>query len=80
MLIIQNLGVFAIVIFKKDKEVIILNVTFSVITKYYPDLPDEELKKIQKFVYLLGCGIMQYFYGPHWEKDMGDPDLENKED
>lgn len=52
----------------------------DVIRKYYPDLSDEDLKKIQEFVYLLGCGIMQYFYGDYWKEAMGDPDLENKED
>ncbi|MBI2597018.1 hypothetical protein HYW41_02590 [Candidatus Daviesbacteria bacterium] len=52
----------------------------DVIRKYYLDLSDEDLKKIQEFVYLLCCGLMQYFYGPDWEEDIGDPDLENKED
>lgn len=52
----------------------------DVIKKYYPDLPDEDLKKIQMFVYQLCCGLMQYFYGPSWEEDMGDPDLENTKD
>lgn len=52
----------------------------EVIRKYYPDLSDEELRKIQTFIYELCCGLMQYFYGPDWEKDMGAPDLENEED
>lgn len=52
----------------------------EVIRKYYPDLSDEELKQIQELVYLLCCGIMQYFYGDRWEGDIGDPDLKNKED
>ena len=51
----------------------------DVIRKYYPNLSDEELKGIQEFVYLLYCGIMQYFYGDNWEGDIGDPDLENEE-
>lgn len=51
----------------------------DVIKKYYPDLSEEELKKIQEFVYLLGCGLMQYFYGEDWDGDIGDPDLENQE-
>lgn len=46
----------------------------EVIRKYYPDLPDEELKKIQTFVYELCCGLMQYFYGDHWEGDIDDLD------
>lgn len=41
----------------------------NVIRKYYPDLSDEELKKIQVLVYELCCGLMQYFYGPDWKKD-----------
>ena len=52
----------------------------NVIRKYYPNLPDEELRKIQVFVYQLCCGVMQYFYGPDWEKDSDGLDLENKED
>lgn len=51
-----------------------------VIRKYYPDLSDEELKKIQTFVYELCCGLMQYFYGEDWEKDSDGWDFENKED
>lgn len=51
----------------------------DVIRVHFPNTSEEELKGIQEFVYLLGCGIMQYFYGPSWEEDMGDPDLENKE-
>lgn len=50
------------------------------IRKYYPDLSDEELKKIQVFVFQLCCGVIQYFYGPNWEEDMNDSDLEDKED
>lgn len=49
------------------------------IRKYFPDLSDEDLKKIQVFVYQLCCGLMQYFYGDDWEGDIGDLDLENKE-
>lgn len=51
----------------------------DVIKKYYPYLSDEDLKKIQVFVYQLCCGIMQHFYGDSWEGDIGDPDLENEE-
>ncbi|MBI2086148.1 hypothetical protein HYT74_02285 [Candidatus Daviesbacteria bacterium] len=51
----------------------------DVIRKYYPDLSDEELKKIQEFVYQLCSGVMQYFYGDSWEEDIGDPDLENEQ-
>lgn len=50
----------------------------EVIRKYYPNLSDEDLKKMQVFVYQLCCGVMQYFYGSDWEKDMGDPGLENQ--
>ncbi|MBI2600405.1 hypothetical protein HYW42_00465 [Candidatus Daviesbacteria bacterium] len=50
----------------------------DVIKKYYPDLSDEDLKKIQVFVYRLGCGIMQHFYGQDWDKDIEDLDLENE--
>jgi hypothetical protein len=49
---------------------------FDVIRKYYPNASEEELKQIQESVYLLCCGLMQYFYGDNWEEDMGDPDLE----
>lgn len=41
----------------------------EVVRKYYPDLSDEELKKIQVFIYELCCGLMQYFHGNDWEKD-----------
>ena len=51
----------------------------DVIKKYYPDLSDEDLKKIQVFVYELCCGLMQYFYGDDWDKDSDDLDLKNKE-
>ena len=51
----------------------------EVIKKYYPNLSDEELKKIQVFVYELCCGLMQYFYGKDWEKDIDVPDLKNQE-
>ena len=52
----------------------------DVIRKYYPDLSDEDLKKIQEFVYQLCCGIMQYFYGDNWEGASDELDLKNKED
>lgn len=54
--------------------------SLDIIRKYYPDLSDEELKKIQVFVYELCCGLMQYFYGNDWEKDIIDSDLKNEED
>ncbi len=52
----------------------------DVIRDYYPNLTDDELKKIQVFVYQLCCGVMQYFYGDDWEGNIGDPDLKNKKD
>ncbi len=52
----------------------------DVIRKYYPNLSDEDLKKIQVFVYELCCGLMQHFYGGDWDKDIEDLNLENKED
>ncbi|MDP3918069.1 MAG: hypothetical protein Q8Q30_02765 [Candidatus Woesebacteria bacterium] len=52
----------------------------DVVRKYYPNLPDEELKKIQVFVYELCCGLMQYFYGNDWEEDSDGLELENEED
>ncbi|MBI2032206.1 MAG: hypothetical protein HYT09_01020 [Candidatus Levybacteria bacterium] len=48
------------------------------IKKYFPNASEEELKQIRESVYLLCCGIMQYFYGYNWEKDIGDPDLKIK--
>lgn len=51
----------------------------DVIRKYYPDLSDEELKKIQVFVYELCCGLMQHFYGEDWEKDIEESGSENNE-
>ena len=54
--------------------------SIDVTRKYYPNASDEDLKKIQKFVYLLGCGLMQYFYGDNWEGDIDDLDLKNAED
>lgn len=52
----------------------------DVIRKYYPNLSDEELKKIQTFVYQLCCGLMQYFYGDDWEEKIIDSDFKNGED
>jgi len=52
----------------------------DVIRKYYPDLPDEQLKQIQIFIYQLCCGLMQYFYGPNWEKDSEGSEWENIKD
>lgn len=52
----------------------------DVIKKYYPNASDEDLKKIQVFVYQLCCGLMQYFYGDDLKKDSEGLDLENKED
>ena len=49
----------------------------DVIRKYYPNASGEELKGIQTFVYQLCCGIMQYFYGPNWEKDSDGSEWEN---
>jgi len=39
----------------------------EVIKEYYPNLSDEDLKRIQVFVYQLCCGVMQYFYGDGWK-------------
>ena len=52
----------------------------DVIRKYYPNSSDEELRKIQVFVYQLCCGLMQYFYGKNWEKDIEELDFKSKED
>jgi hypothetical protein len=52
----------------------------DVIRKYYPNRSDEDLKKIQTFVYQLCCGVMQYFYGDNWEGDIDELDLKNEED
>ena len=60
-------------------EVTIIVLPLDVIRKYYPDLPDEDLKKIQVFVYELCCRLMQHFYGEDWAEDIEDLNLENKE-
>ena len=52
----------------------------DVIRKHYPNLSDEELKKIQEFIYQLCCGIMQHFYGKDWYEDIEELSFENKED
>lgn len=52
----------------------------DVLRKYDPDLSDEDLKKIQVFIYELCCGLMQYFHRNDWEKDIEELDLKNKED
>lgn len=52
----------------------------DVIRKYYPDLSDKDLRKIQVFIYELCCGLMQHFHGNDWEKDIIDFDLKNEED
>lgn len=52
----------------------------DVVRKYYPDLSNEDLKKIQVFVYELCCGLMQYFYGDGWEKDIDESDFKSEED
>lgn len=52
----------------------------NVIRRYFPNALDEELEQIQVFVYQLCCGLMQYFYGPDWEKDIEELDLKNEED
>lgn len=52
----------------------------DVIKKYYPNLSDEDLKKIQVFVYELCCGLMQHFYGTDWEKDSEELDFKSEED
>jgi len=50
----------------------------DVIRKYYPDLPDDELKKIQEFIYQLCCGLMQHFYGEDWDNNIEEKDLKNE--
>ena len=50
----------------------------DVIRKYYPDLSDDELKEIQEIVYLLGCAVMQHFYGSEWMGDFEESDQEKK--
>lgn len=52
----------------------------EIIKQYYPNASDEELRKIQEFIYQLCCGLMQYFHRNDWEKDIEEPDLKNKED
>ena len=51
----------------------------EIIKEYYPNASEEELKKIQVFVYQLCCGLMQYFYGDNWGEDISNQDLKNKE-
>ena len=53
--------------------------SLEVIRKYYPDLSDEDLKKIQEFIYALCCGLMKHFYGEDWERDSDGLDLENEQ-
>ncbi|MDP2692067.1 MAG: hypothetical protein Q8O88_00325 [bacterium] len=48
------------------------------IRKYYPDLSDADLKKIQTFIYELCCGLMQYFYGEGWDENIEESDFENE--
>ena len=55
-------------------------IPIEVIRKYYPDLSNEELRKMQTFIYELCCGLMQYFYGDKWEEDSDELDLKNEED
>ena len=50
----------------------------DLIKKYYPNLSDEDLKKIQVLIYELCCGLMQHFYGEDWDKDIEEIDLENE--
>ena len=52
----------------------------DVIRRYYPNASEEELKKIQEVVYLLGCAVMQHFYGEDWDKDIDGWDWKNQED
>lgn len=49
----------------------------EIIKQYYPNASEEELKEIQEVVYLLGCAVMQEFYGSKW---MGDSEESNQED
>ncbi len=52
----------------------------EIIKKYYPELSEEDLRKIQVFIYALCCGLMQHFYGKDWEKDIEELDFKNEED
>lgn len=52
----------------------------EIIRKYYPDLSDEDLMKIQEFIYQLCCGIMQHFHGEDWDEDIDELSFENKKD
>lgn len=48
----------------------------DIIRQYYPKVSEEELKEIQEVVYLLGCAVMQEFYGAEWMRSFeeSDPD------
>lgn len=48
------------------------------IKKYYPKSSEEELKDIQEVVYLLGCAVMQHFYGSEWMGSFEEPEQEEK--
>jgi len=50
----------------------------EIIKKYYPNASEEDLKEIQKVVYLLACAIMQEFYGPEWMGSFEESDHEEK--
>ena len=52
----------------------------NVIRKYYPDLSDEDLKKIQTFIYELCCGLMQYFHGEDWDEYVDELGWKNEKD
>ena len=52
----------------------------DVIKKYYPDLSDEDLKKIQLFIFQLCCGIMQHSHGENWDEYVDELGWKNKED
>lgn len=48
----------------------------DVIKKYYTNASDDELKEIQEVVYLLGCAVMQEFYGTEWMGSFEDSEQE----
>lgn len=48
----------------------------EIIKKYYPNSSEEELKEIQEVVYLLGCAVMQHFYGHKWMGGFEDSEQE----
>lgn len=50
----------------------------EIIKKYYPNSSHEDLKEIQEVVYLLGCAVMQEFYGSEWMGSFEEVEQEGK--